>query len=55
MNANQLIITHFGGKYASKDSFVESVMVKQARIAFGSDKVIAAKDFLVIDVPRKTH
>jgi ribonuclease Z len=53
VNAKQLVITHFGGAAASDDTIVESVFLPQAKESFKSDNVIAAQDFLVIDVPRQ--
>jgi ribonuclease BN (tRNA processing enzyme) len=55
VNATQLVITHFGGEIASDEYFIEEAMVEQAKEAFGSCNVVAAKDFLVIDVPRRTQ
>lgn len=51
IRAKQLILTHFGGRFACDFDFVQNVMVQQAQRAFGSDRVIAAQDFLTHSVP----
>eukprot|EP00250_Pteridium_aquilinum_P027012 c34008_g1_i1 orf=85-1278(+) len=44
-----LVLTHFSCKYEARPDRVEA-SVKAAQIAFGSDKVVAAKDLLAVTV-----
>jgi ribonuclease Z len=51
INAKELYITHFGGSCSGSTDFIETVMVPQAQKAFGKPDVIAAEDFMVVNIP----
>ncbi len=52
IGAKKLAITHFGGAYANELEAVETVLLNQAKEAFQSNEVIAARDFLAVDIPK---
>lgn len=62
VNARVLVLTHFSQRYkgagenvATKTSDCDSIekLLRQAEIAFKSDSVIAADDFMVVHIPLK--
>ena len=55
IKAKKLILTHFSQRYSENredKNCKENIdrLVKQARQAFGTEEVVAAKDFLVVPI-----